>query len=220
MLAYPETFEPQRREDAKIMIHGLPGMGADNRMYPAPWSSLPGFEPHDWVRHSGEKSLSEMAQSMCDSCRIKDGDDLVGASLGGMVACEITKIRKIRRLFLIGSAVQKDEISTLLTFLHPLAKVAPIDWVRISAGKIPSELAQMFSGVEASFVRAMCAAIFQWNGLGPTTTQVIRLHGRHDIVIPPPKSVHLLVSGGHLISMTHAEECVNFIMATIGVSKT
>lgn len=195
------------------MIHALPGMGADKRMYPAPWLTIPDFVPHHWVRYSGEQSLSEMALSMCESSHIKDGDVLVGASLGGMVACEITKIRKISRLYLIGSAVHKEEISSLLKVLHPLAKFAPIDWLRISAGKIPTELAQMFTGVEAPFIRAMCAAIFKWEGLGMTSTQILRLHGRHDLVIPPPKSADLLVEGGHLISMSHAKECVEFIMA-------
>ncbi|WP_407925419.1 hypothetical protein [Geomonas oryzae] len=186
-------------------------MGADNRMYPVPWSSLPDFVPHNWVRYSGETSLQEMAESMCDSCLIKDGDNLIGSSLGGMVACEITKIRKIRRLYLIGSAAQKEEVSRLLTFLHPLVKVAPIELVRLSAGKVPLELAQMFADAESAFVRTMCAAIFKWDGLGRTTTQVLRLHGRHDMVIPPPKSVDLLVDGGHLIAMSHARECVQFI---------
>jgi len=195
------------------MIHALPGMGADHRMYPAPWPSIPDFVPHDWVHYSGEHSLSEIARTMCDSCQINDGDDMIGASLGGMVACEITKIRKISHLYLIGSAVRKEEISTLLAVLHPLAQVAPIDWLRISAGKIPTELAQMFTSIEPSFVRAMCSAIFKWEGLGPSTTKVLRLHGRHDFVIPPPKAVDLLVDGGHLISMTHAAECTEFIMA-------
>jgi hypothetical protein len=150
---------------------------------------------------------------MCDFCRINDGDVMIGASLGGMVACEITKIRKISRLYLIGSAVRKEEISRLLAVLHPLVQVAPVDWLRISAGKIPMELAQMFTSTETPFVRAMCAAIFKWEGLVPNTTKVFRLHGRHDFVIPPPKTVDLLIDGGHLISMTHAEECTEFIRA-------
>jgi len=29
------------------MIHALPGMGADHRMYPAPWPDLFGFIAHD-----------------------------------------------------------------------------------------------------------------------------------------------------------------------------
>jgi hypothetical protein len=195
------------------MIHALPGMGADHRMYPAPWPSIPDFVPHDWVQYSGEQTLSEIASSMCDSCQINDGDDLIGASLGGMVACEITRIRKISRVFLIGSAVRKEEISTLLAALHPLAQIAPIDLLRVSAGKIPTELAQMFTSIEPPFVRAMCAAIFKWEGLGPSSTKVLRLHGRHDFVIPPPKAVDLLIDGGHLISMTNAAECTKFIMA-------
>lgn len=188
-------------------------MGADHRMYPAPWNSIPNLVNHDWVHYSGEQSLSEIASSMCVSCQIKDGDDLIGASLGGMVACEIAKIRKIPRLYLIGSAIQKEEISTLLTLLHPLAQIAPIDWLRISAGKLPTELGQMFCSAEPAFIRAMCAAIFKWDGLDRSTTKVLRLHGKNDLVIPPPQAVDLLIGGGHLISMTHAAECVEFIMA-------
>ncbi|ALC15256.1 alpha/beta hydrolase family protein [Desulfuromonas soudanensis] len=195
------------------MIHALPGMGADRRMYPEPWPSIQDFVAHDWVRYSGERSLSGIARSMCDFCRINDGDTLIGASLGGMVACEITKIRKISRLYLIGSAVRKEEISRLLAVLHPLAQLAPVDWLRISAGKIPVELAQMFSSAEAPFLRAMCAAIFKWEGLGQSRTTVVRLHGRQDFVIPPPEAVDLLIDGGHLISMTHAAECTEFVKA-------
>lgn len=195
------------------MIHALPGMGTDHRMYPAPWPNIPDFLPHDWMHYSGEQNLSEIALSMCSACQINDGDDLIGASLGGMVACEITKIRKISRLYLIGSAIQKEEISSLIMVLHPLAQIAPIDWLRISAGEFPLDLAQMFANAEPSFVWAMCSAIFKWEGLGPSTTRVFRIHGRHDFVIPPPQHVDLLIDGGHLISMTHAVECTKFIMA-------
>ena len=193
------------------MIHALPGMGADRRMYPAPWGSLPDFVAHDWMAHAGEKNLAEVARAMVEACGIRDGDTLVGASLGGMVACEIAKIRKIPRLFLIGSAVRREEISALLAALHPLAKVAPFEWLQFSAGKIPHELAQMVSGGDAAFVRAMCAAVFEWEGLGDSATEVYRIHGKRDLVIPPPAKADLLLEGGHLISITHAVDCVEFI---------
>jgi pimeloyl-ACP methyl ester carboxylesterase len=196
-----------------MTLHALPGMGADRRMYPEPWPRVPGFKAHDWIRHAGEKSLAEVAASMAEACGIQDGDVLVGASLGGMVACEITKIRKIPVMYLVGSAVRKEEISGLIAALHPLAQIAPIDWLRFSAGKVPLELAQMFSGIETSFIRAMCAAIFQWEGLGDSDTRVIRLHGSHDLVIPPPAHADLLLKGGHLISITHARECAEFLAA-------
>lgn len=150
---------------------------------------------------------------MCEARRIRDGDTLVGSSLGGMVACEITKIRQIPALFLIGSATRKEDVSGFLAALHPLAKLAPVDWLRFSATKIPTDVAQMFTGVETSFVRAMCSAIFEWEGLGDTKTKVYRVHGKHDLVIPAPDKVDLLLKGGHLISVSHAQDCAAFVRA-------
>ncbi|MBI5381192.1 MAG: alpha/beta fold hydrolase [Opitutae bacterium] len=195
------------------MIHALPGMGADHRMFPAPWTTLPDFMAHDWPRHRGESSLAEVARTIIDAYSIQDGDSLIGASLGGMVACEIAKLRRLRTLILIGSATHKAEINPLLACLHPLANVAPFDWLRFSASKIPAELAQMFAGAEQSFIRAMCAAIFQWEGLGKTPVQCLRIHGRYDLVIPPPAQADLLLNAGHLPSITHTRECVAFTAA-------
>jgi len=194
-----------------MKIHALPGMGADKRMFPAPWTALPEFVAHDWGCYSGETTLAEMAASMCAACDIHDGDMLVGASLGGMVACEIAKIRKLRTLFLVGSAADPSEISRLLRLLHPLAQIAPLDWLRITAGKIPQAVTQMFADAEPEFIRSMSAAIFAWEGLGKTDVEVVRIHGRQDKVIPAPATTHLLLDGGHLLPLTHAEDCAGFI---------
>lgn len=197
------------------MIHALPGMGADERMFPTPWDTLTGFTACNWKSWSGEKTLVAMADSICKAASINDGDSLVGASLGGMVACEITKIRKIKTLFLVGSATHKDEINSLIKILQPLAPIAPIEWLRISAGKIPHELFQMFTDANPSFIRMMCSAIFEWQGLANPNTQVHRIHGKHDLVIPPPKKLELALNGGHLISLTHANECVDYIRSQL-----
>ena len=193
------------------MIHALPGMGADRRMYPTPWSSLPKFTAHGWTRYAGEQSLAEVAQSMCETYQIQDGDTLVGASLGGMVACEMTKIRRIPTLFLIGSATEKNGVNRLLAMLHPIARITPFAWFKVIAGQVPMELPQMFARSDPAFVRSMCAAIFRWEGLGASKTQVYRIHGKFDMVIPHPPKVDLLLRGGHLISMTHVKECSDFV---------
>jgi pimeloyl-ACP methyl ester carboxylesterase len=190
-------------------------MGADRRMFPAPWTSLPGFIAHDWPNSSGDRTIESIAGSVVDSFDINDGDVVVGASLGGMVACEIAKIRKLEALVLVGSATDPSEINKLLTLLHPLSEIAPINWIRISAGKIPADLTQMFSTVDAAFIRHMCSAIFQWQGLQDTMVPLHRIHGRRDLVIPPPSHADLLLDGGHLISMTHASECITFLKSII-----
>ena len=193
------------------MIHALPGMGANHRMYPAPWSSLSNFVAHNWTPYSGEQSLVDIAQSVSKAHGIHDGDSLVGSSLGGMVACEITKIRKIKMLYLVGSATQKEEINRVLSMLHPLVQIAPIDWLRFSAGKIPGELTQMFAEVEAPFLRAMCCAIFNWQGLVDSATKICPNSRPERFNYSGTSEVDLMIEGGHLISMTHARQCVEYI---------
>jgi len=38
-----DAGEPGTPLTGNIMIHALPGMGADHRMYPAPWTRIPEF---------------------------------------------------------------------------------------------------------------------------------------------------------------------------------
>lgn len=197
------------------MIHAFPGMGADRRMFPEPWPSLPDFLAHDWPPYSGEMSIRHVAAALIKARKITDGDVLIGSSLGGIVACEITKMVEIPELYLVGSAVNREEVNGLLAAIHPLVHIAPIDWLRFSAGKIPNDLPQMFAQADAGFLRAMCAAIFKWEGLGVTRTRLYRIHGRRDLVISHPAKADLLLDGGHLISMTHAPQCVDFIAGKI-----
>ncbi len=193
------------------MIHALPGTGADHRMFPEPWGTLPGFRAHDWVTTPGIRSIRQLAEAMIKSYVIADGDVLVGCSLGGMVAGEITKLRRIPRLFLVGSAVNKEEMNPWVAKLHPLADKVPMEWLKRSAGKLPGEAATMLADADPDFVRRMITAIFQWEGLGETPTQVFRIHGRRDRMIPAPKNCDLLLGGGHLIALTHATECARFV---------
>jgi pimeloyl-ACP methyl ester carboxylesterase len=193
------------------MFHVLPGMGADHRMYSAPaWQSLADARFLDWPVHHGETSVAAIADRIIAEAGIANGDIVVGSSLGG-----IARTLSLKSLVLIGSAKNKIEISGLLAALHPLARLAPIEFIQISAGKFPSELTQMFNQSQASFIRAMCAAIFDWSGLDESRIKPVRIHGMRDHVIPIPAQVDLALDAGHLIAMTHAEECVRFLQSTL-----
>lgn len=197
------------------MIYVLPGMGADHRMYPGPWQSLPDCTFIDWPKYTGEQTLAEVAKAVMRAHAIPSGAWLVGSSLGGMVAGEIAKIAPVRGLILVGSAKSREELGLLLTWLGPLIDLAPLTFIQQLAGKAPAVLTQMFKDSDPAFVRAMCRAIGQWEGLADTTVELHRIHGRKDNVIPLPKNIHLVLEGGHLIAMTHAQECVNHIRAII-----
>ena len=193
------------------MIHALPGMGADHRMYQGAWLTLPNFVAHDWPVYHGEKTLAQVAQSVCNEYNVQDGDILVGSSLGGMVACEMTKIRNIPQLFLVGSAISRDEVGFNWLMLRHLIHVMPIELMKAIAGKITGGVFNMFADSNASFIRAMCSTIITRDGLQTTPTRVYRIHGNHDRVIPLPKKVDLVLDAGHLIAMTHKSDCADYI---------
>ena len=189
------------------MIHIFPGMGATSSMYGDIWrKEIPGVF-HDWPEWHGETTITELAERIVIEDGIEDGDVLVGSSLGGIVACEIARIRNIDLVVLIGSAANKEEISRILEILHPLADYSPIGFIKACSGKLPSDLAKMFSDSDPGFIRAMSKAIFKWEGVHPST-RLLRIHGSRDLVIPPPDKADLLISGGHLIAMTHPNECI------------
>ena len=100
----------------------------------------------------------------------------------------------------------------MLRILSPLIGFDPLEFIQRAAGKMPGELMQMFEASQADFIRAMCAAIFKWDGLDEQVITPLRIHGRSDRVIPLPERVDLVLDGGHLIAMTHAEECVRFLI--------
>ncbi|CAA6678578.1 MULTISPECIES: alpha/beta fold hydrolase [unclassified Lentimonas] len=136
---------------------------------------------------------------------------MIGTSLGGIIACEIANQIDLERIVLIGSAQRKEEINSVLSALHPLIDLAPIAFIQMSSGKLPSDLTDMFSHSDPEFIRNMSKAIFSWAGL-KSDVPVLRIHGQKDLVIPhPPKGVNHTVDGGHLIVMTHALECIRLI---------
>lgn len=196
------------------MIFVLPGMGADHRMYGAPaWQRLKGARFLDWPDYRGEDSIPALADRVIDVAEIPDGATVVGSSLGGIVACEIARKRRLESLVLIGSPTAISEISGLLQLMRPCIPLAPVGFIQAAAGKIPGELTEMFSRGDPAFIRASCRAIFEWDGLDETIIAPVRIHGKYDRVVPLPRRVDLEIDGGHLIAMTHPEECVSFLEA-------
>lgn len=195
------------------MNHFYPGMGATASMYSDQWRQELDGQFHEWPKWGGERSLSTFATRLIQTHRIEPGDTVIGTSLGGMLACEIANQIDLQRIVLIGSAQKKDEINAVLSILHPLVDLAPVAFIQMSSGKLPSDLSHMFSESNPAFIRHMSKAIFSWGGLA-SHVEVLRIHGSKDLVIPCPQKLDHVIDGGHLIVMTHPSECIQCIKAS------
>lgn len=163
---------------------------------------------HDWPVLQEEQTITDIAKRVIQEHQINAEDTVIGTSLGGIVACEIANHVELKRVVLIGSCRKKEEINRILTVLHPLLDLTPVAFIQMSSEKLPSDLTQMFSSSDPTFIRRMTRAIFSWEGL-KSEVPVLRIHGAKDRVISKPSETDYQIEGGHLIVMTHPEECMN-----------
>ncbi|MCJ8330421.1 MAG: hypothetical protein MJH11_10605 [Lentisphaeria bacterium] len=193
------------------MRYILPGMGASSAMYSGPWRSLENTVFVDWPEMSGEITFATIASCLIDIHKINSEDQLVGTSLGGIVAQEICRQVNCNDITLISSATKREEINKFLIAISPLSEVTPIQFIQLLAGKSSPALNELFASVGPEFIRSACQELRHWEDSYEGEFNVKRLHGTHDHIIPCPNNVDLKLDGGHLIAMTHAQDCVDFI---------
>jgi hypothetical protein len=138
------------------MRYFLPGMSATSEMYAGPWRDLPDSVFLDWPTISGEITFATVAEHFIDKYAIGPSDQLVGTSLGGIVALKIARQSNCNAVILISSATAPSEINSLLMALAPLSSVTPLRFLQHFSA-ISGEMGQMFSQVDARFIRSACA---------------------------------------------------------------
>jgi pimeloyl-ACP methyl ester carboxylesterase len=196
----------------------LPGMGATAAMYNGLKHKL-GFHVNflNWPDYRGEKTYADVARRIIEDHAIGSEDVVGGSSLGGMVALEIARLMRVRAVVLLGSAVNRQEVQTLLTILSPLATAAPVTIIQALAGKHQNLVSTMFADSNPEFIRAMCSYLPSWTGYDGPMEKVFRLHGKKDHVIPCPTSgCEVIETAGHLLAITHAAETADFLQRVYG----
>lgn len=197
------------------MIYLFPGMGATSKMYQGAWSEIRPSAFVEWPSYQGEKSLKALAVRLVAQYGIQDNDILIGSSMGGMVALEISKIVHVSKVLLVGSAINPSEVSPYLRFISPFIDIAPIKIIQKLASRFDNIVLRMFASSEAVFVREMCKAIGAWSGYKGDLTNVIRIHGERDKIIRCPRDCYRIKNGGHLIALTHSRACVDIVSGLI-----
>ena len=191
----------------------LPGMGANPAMYNSLRREV-GFEINyiDWPDYRGERTYAEVAKRVIDACGIKDGDIAGGSSLGGMIALEIARQRKLSAVVLLGSAPSPGEVQGLLSLLSPLAGFTPLSLIQILAGKHENIVPRMFAEADPEFVKSMCVYLRSWPGNRNPGAPLYRIHGKKDHVIPcPTEGCEIVPEAGHLLAITPSRVCGAFL---------
>lgn len=192
------------------MVHFLPGMGADARLWQDYHHLAPDGAFHDWPKPSSFSiGIAAYARELIRQFRIDQSDILIGASMGGMMAAEIQ--RQMPRIVVIqvSSGTHPRQLSPIARRLAPLIRYAPLTLAAsIPTTLIPGRILRlahdMFQKYDPDFIRWACRILLDWPGLDQPGS-LYRILGDRDHLFPlNQQTPDVVIAGGsHLMTLTH-----------------
>ncbi len=193
-----------------MTIHFIPGIGGTADMFrdyhfPFPVRKLEYLQPP-----ASDCTFGEYARFFAGHHGIEPGDALVGMSLGGLTACEISKHLPIRKLVLVSSGTRGEHIHPLLRRLSVVSPLVPFRLLqRVTMpvgifGAVRRRTLEMFKASDAAFLTWACRHAPRWEGL-EGHADLTQIHGAWDPVFPvrlqPGRIHHLIPRAGHITLM-------------------
>lgn len=213
-------------------VYLISGLGADKRAYR--FIDLPGYEQvHlDWIRPEKGETLGHYAERLAHDALQEEEPIIIGTSLGGMMAAELTVRHPHVRAIIISSIMMDDERPWImrlgrLTHFHRWAPLWIIDllkklsfvwgwWqLRRSPRPMVEEMLDIFAKADAWFTIWAIGACCSWHPQADLN-RVIRIHGTADRLFPFERlrhhCDHVLEGGTHLMVYVRGREMSRLLM--------
>ena len=205
----------------------ISGLGADKKAFQR--IKLPtGYEPVylDWIIPEKNESLTDYARRF--SSLINDESFvLIGLSFGGMLACELARLRNPTKTIIISSIPTSDELPW---YFKRAGRMGLHKYVPIKLLGAATVLKNMFGTIskedkaliynyakfaDPNLVRWSLHAILSWEQ-HERLPGVVHVHGSRDFMLPLryTRPDYVVKDGGHLIVFNRSEE-VNRILGEI-----
>jgi pimeloyl-ACP methyl ester carboxylesterase len=210
-------------------VYFISGMGADGRLFKH--IRLPeGYSMHfvKWITPEANDTIPGYAARLVGQIDTSQPFALIGVSLGGIMAVEISKITSPVATIIIGSIPVAAHLPryyyTLGTSLG-LLQVLPGSFFKNAArlkrnftresSKDKMLVLQMIDDSDGDFLLWAMKAVLKWQNKD-LPQRLWHIHGTRDIVFPImlTRPSHIIKKSGHLVVMTHADE-VNGILRDI-----
>lgn len=203
----------------KQKIYIFSGLGADERVFKQ--LNFSNIEPVfiDWIEPFENETLESYAKRMSEAITCEN-PIILGISFGGMLAVEISKLRSVKKLFLISTAKTYLELPKAYRILGALGalELIPIKLLKRTTfithyffgTKSPKDkllLKAILKDTHSIFLKWALKAIIEWRN---TTfpSNYLHLHGTNDKIIPIKLIQYStkIKGGGHLMTLDKFEE--------------
>lgn len=191
-----------------------------------------GYEPIylDWITPQKNESLTDYARRFSYLIKNDDAFILIGLSFGGMLACEIARLRNPMKTIIISSIPTSNELPWYFKRAGKIGlhKAVPVKLLkaatvlnRIVGAGSPEDKAVIYNYVKNAkpdFIRWSLDAIMNW-AQQERLPGIVHLHGSKDHLLPL-KYTHpdfIIKNGGHLMVLNKAEEVNKILNEVLGV---
>ena len=206
----------------------ISGLGADKKAFQR--IKLPqGYEPVylDWIPPQKDESLTNYARRFSSLIKNDDAFILIGLSFGGMLACELARLRNPFKTIIISSVASSDELPW---YFKKAGSMGLHRYVPIKLLKAGSMLKNVMGAAtkedraiihnyakfaDPDMIRWSMHAILNWQQ-PERLPGVVHVHGSRDHMLPLKytRPDHVIQNGGHLMVFNKADE-VNEILKEV-----
>lgn len=204
-------------------IYIFSGLGVDKRVfYNIDFSGL-NVEFVDWIDPLKNESIENYAKRI--SINFEENATLIGLSFGGMLAVEVSKIILVKKVILIASAKNKNELPEwfLLVGKLRLNQIVPVFLLKITnfvthwlfgvVSKSDKKLLnEIIKDTNPAFLKWAIDKIVNWKNQN-VPQNCIHIHGSNDRVLPLKhlKADYQIKNGGHFMTVNKAKEIEDII---------
>lgn len=210
-------------------VYFISGLGADKRMFR--FIKLPPHVQHEHVHWIAPKTHDEPLQNYVQRLKAQITTPepiLIGLSFGGVVAIELAKIMKVRKVILISSLATRHALPTyyrllgklqlhkklpfkLMQSIYPFASPFFGAHTKVERALLKSAILD----IDETFLRWSLGQLLAW----PQTQflpDVIQLHGTADLVLPLyKKRKSIEIQGGEHLMILHRADEINTILGKV-----
>jgi len=211
-----------------LKAYFISGLGADKKAFYK--LELPaGYEPVylDWIFPLPQEKLTDYARRFSLLINDKEKFILIGLSFGGMLACEIARIKTPEKLILISSIAVSDELPWYFkrAGAFRLQKIIPAGFYKTATllnhfmgSKVKEEKIMVLSFVrktDPAFIQWAINAILKWK-FNQRFSNLIHIHGSRDRLLPVKytNADYVIEGGRHLMVWNKATE-INKILQQV-----
>ncbi|WLD22734.1 alpha/beta hydrolase [Flavobacterium dauae] len=204
-------------------IYIFSGLGVDKRVFDnIDFSDLNAVFV-DWINPLKDESLESYAQRI--SKDFEKDCILIGLSFGGMLAVEVSKIIQTKRVILIASAKNKNELPKwfLLAGRLRLNHLVPslllkttnfsTNWLFGAVTPLEKQLLKnIIKDTDPKFLKWAINQIVNWKNIA-VPQNCIHIHGTNDRILPSKylKVDYTIKNGGHFMTVNKAKEIESII---------